>query len=263
MPKLSYSAQSHPNCYMRFLLAVVMPLSLFTFQAKPPAGHAITAADILNSYVQATGGLDRRKKLSTLEIQGSLNLVPRLSPLGDDFYYWQKSPDNDLFKLDLRSHGSSWIGHQHGQPVSRHNVEGAGMMNDVSIFVMEHSLYVLTEWDWADQYTKIELLGAAMVDGKRAFAIGFTPVKGNREIRYFDPQTFLLIRIDQAQRVRSSKGEEAAYEIETYFSDYKEIDGLLLPRTVTFRCSACGIQLNLERITTNAPVEDATFVLKK
>lgn len=245
------------------LLALILAFSLSTVHAEPPAQHMITATEILTSYVKATGGLERHQNLSTVEIEGMLNLVPLMRDTGDDFHYWQKVPDDDLFELDIRSHGSSWIGHQHGRPVSDHSVEGAGMINGVSTMAMERSLRVLTEWNWTVRYTKIELLGGAMVDGKRTYAIGFTPLEGDRQIRYYDPNTFLLVRMDQAQRFRPAKGEEGAYMVETYFSDYKETDGLQVPRTIGFRCSLCGIQLNIRRVATNAPIEDSKFAIKK
>jgi hypothetical protein len=103
-------------------------------------------------------------------------------------------------------------------------------------------------------------MGLAENDGRWAYALGFTPKVGDRQIRYYDCENFLMVRMDLAQRVRRSKdGPESAYKVETYYSDYRDSGGINLPRKIRASASDGDLVLEVQQLHTNAPVDDSVF----
>jgi hypothetical protein len=103
-------------------------------------------------------------------------------------------------------------------------------------------------------------MGVAEIDGNWAYAVGFTPKVGDRQIRYYDCESFLMVRMDLAQRVRQSEGgPESAYKVETYYSDYRDSGGIKLPRKIRASAADGDLVLDVYQVHTNAPVSDSVF----
>lgn len=201
---------------------------------------------ILDKNIAATGGLEAWRALQTVEAHGSFN-VPPFNSSGDfDFYY--KAPASDAFGFFMTSHGQSSVGHNEGTPFSNRDAEGALAINGVTVDVLEEDWLVLTESEFEQHYSRIELLGLTTVDGQWAYALLFTPKVGDRQRRYYDCQSFLLVRMDLAQRRPTQKdGPQDAYEVDTYYSDYRDSGGIKFPGHIK-ASSPDGI-LVLDRLT--------------
>jgi hypothetical protein len=244
------------------LLLVSLPLA-GADQVPSPRTH-ISGAEVLNRYITATGGIEARRNLHTAEIQGAVNLFPVLRETGDDFRFYFSAPKRDVFEFEVRSHGQLTIGHDDGKEFARKTAGAVRMMNGVSADAMERNLLLLVESDWGKTaYKKIELAGVSKIDGRWVYAMHFEPQAGDPQVRYFDSETFLLIRIDQAQKIKPTRdGPEYAYKVETYLSDYKTTADFSLPRKILYRCSDGDLLLEIRDIKVNVPV-DAAFARAK
>jgi hypothetical protein len=116
----------------------------------------------------------------------------------------------------------------------------------------------------ARRYSKISLVGLSDVNGKPAYARLFTAKDGDPDIRYFDAETFLLVRMDQVGRFRLKEdAPETKIKVESYYSDYKDTDGIKFPR----RIIAIGnperpkdkVECVVEELKLNGSVDDAVF----
>jgi len=102
-------------------------------------------------------------------------------------------------------------------------------------------------------------MGLAENDGRWAYALGFTPKVGDRQIRYYDCESFLMVRMDLAQRVGRKDDAEAAYKVEIYYSDYRDSGGINLPRKIRANASDGDLVLDVQQSRTNALVDDSVF----
>jgi len=242
---------------LTILLVVCCVVSTFAQKAPRPTG-SISAAEILDKHIAATGGLDAWRALQTVDAHGTF-AVPPLNNSGDfDFYY--KAPASDAFQFFMTSHGQTSIGHNEGTSFSHRDVQVPRAINGITMDIWEADWLALTESEFKQHYTQIELLGLTTVDGQWAYALLFTPKVGDRQRRYYDCQSFLLVRMDLAQRRPTQKdGPQEAYEVDTYYSDYRDSGGIKFPRYIRATSPRGSLALDIHSLHTNRPVNDSIF----
>lgn len=238
------------------LLVLCCCFPTFAQKAPRPKGP-ISASEILDKNIAATGGLDAWRTLQTVDAHGSFN-VPPFNSSGDfDFYY--KAPASDAFHSFLNQ-GLTSIGHNDGTRFFDSDAGAALAVNWITVDILEEDWLALTESEFEQHYTRIELLGLATVDRQWAYALLFTPKIGDRQRRYYDCQSFLLVRMDSAQRTRTKRdGVEHAYEVETYYSDYRNFGGIKFPEHIEAKSPAGSLVLELNSLHINRPVNDSVF----
>lgn len=227
-------------------------------QKEPRPKGRISTAEILGKHIAATGGLEAWRTLQTVNAHGSFG-VRSLHRSGDfDFYY--KPPGNDVFQFFMISHGQTSVGHYGGTPFFNHDAGRTLGINGVTVNILEENWLALTESDFDHRYTRIELVGFAGVGGKWAYALQFTPKVGDPQLRYYDCESFLMVRMDMAQRIRREKsGPDFAYKVETYYSDYRDSGGIKFPRQIRGSSSDGDVVLDIHDVRTNQPVDDSVF----
>jgi hypothetical protein len=237
-------------------LANVTPV--IAVQKSPPPTGRISAAEILDKHTTAIGGLEALNALQTLHAQGSFGF-PLLNSLGD-FHFYFMAPANDVLQFDATSHGQSSMGHKDGVPFAQHNGDSAGGFNGVTLDILDEDWLVLIETSFGQRYTQIELVGLSGIDGRWAYALRFTPKSGDPQVRYYDCESFLMVRVDLVERIRLQKdGPESAYKVETYFSDYRDSGGIRLPRTIRATAHNGDLVLEVHDARTNSPINDSVF----
>jgi len=227
-------------------------------QKAPRPKGKVSVAEILDKNVAATGGLEAWRALQTVDAHGSFG-VPAFHSSGDfDFYY--SAPATDVFQLFMISHGQTSVGHNGGTPFSNHDAGRTLGINGVTVNILEENWLALAESGFDQRYTRIELVGLTGIDGKWAYALQFTPKVGDPQLRYYDCQSFLMVRMDLAQRIRLQKnGPEFAYKVETYYSEYRDSGGMKFPRQIRATSSDGDVVLNIHDVRTNHPVNDSVF----
>jgi hypothetical protein len=246
---------------LAILLIFCSRVTTLAQKAPRPKGR-ITVAEILDNYVTATGGPEAWRALQTVDAHGRFG-IPNIRNSSGDFDFYYRAPANDVFQLFTISHGQTWAGHNGGTPFFNRTVGGAFGINGVTVYILEENWLALTDSAFDQHYGSIELVGLAAIGGKWAYALRFTPKVGDPQLRYYDCQSFLMVRMDLAQRIRMQKdGPEFAYKVETYYSDFRDSGGVKFPRQIKATSSNGNIVLNIYDVRTNHPVDDAVFLRK-
>src|SRR5438309_833141 len=100
-----------------FLLALALCFAMSAFgqdapsakQDTPSKNEGISAAEVLDKYLAATGGIEARRALLSMESYGRFGEEGfherfRAGGVGD-FHFYFKSPANDAFELEHAQHG--------------------------------------------------------------------------------------------------------------------------------------------------------------
>lgn len=212
-------------------------------QKSTDATGSISVAKILDGYFSATGGADAHKELTTLKASGSFGVsgFTVTHPAGA-YTFLYKAPAKDIFEMQVTSHGTSWVGRRDDHLIRRLapeepgftgiGVGGAGFIKGDSAENLERCLMSLLEWDIHD-YKSIELIGRAQVDKRWAYALRFTPRQGDPQVRYYDMENHLMVRMDQLLHYRMAKDlPEKAYAVASYFRNYRQLGTLTLPHEI-------------------------------
>jgi hypothetical protein len=171
-----------------------------------------------------------------------------------------------VVQLRIDRFGTFWAGVHGCKPINRGTPEGLDLMRmdntemePLNIWAILIDLVNLLKKQVPDT-TKVELLGRTEVYGRCALGLLFTPPKGYRFMRFYDCETFLLVRMDQVERLRRFKdGPETDQVVRSYFADYEESFGLKLPRVIKISRPQGDSELKLSKIEANVKIDDSMF----
>ena len=111
--------------------------------------------------------------------------------------------------------------------------------------------------DYKAKGHQVESMGKEPVEGSDAYKLKVTLKNGDIKYVFLDTETFLEVK-----RTSKHKINDTEVEAFTFFGDYKEVGGLMIPYSI--EAGAAGMpqrqKLAVEKIEFNVPVEDSRFV---
>ena len=228
-----------------------------------PAGSRITAAAVLEKNLTATGGREAFQRLQSMVVRGELGLSRSRN---GEFGFFYLAPSSHVVQLRINGIGTLWAGDHEGKSINRSWPESLDLMRmdntemePLNIWAILIDLNSLLKRQLPDTI-KVELLGRTEVDGRCALGLSFTPPRGNRVMRFYDCETFLLVRMDWVEGLRRFKDSpEVEQVVRSYFSDYKESAGLRLPRVIRIRRPQGESELKLSNIEVNVKIDGSVF----
>ncbi len=109
--------------------------------------------------------------------------------------------------------------------------------------------------DYKTKGNQVELVGKEDVEGAMAYKMKITLKSGNSSTLFLDEKTFLP---SKSISKRKQMGQEM--ELEAYPSNYKKVDGVMMPFTSEIKVGGRSMMQNvIEKIETNVPIDDAMF----
>jgi len=98
--------------------------------------------------------------------------------------------------------------------------------------------------------------GKAAIEGKDYFVLEQTFSDGHKATNYIDAQTYLIYKIDTTSL--DQMGIEV--ETETFMSDYKKIEGMMFPQSITvFQDGEEYMIMSVTEVNFNSGLEDSLF----
>jgi len=205
-------------------------------EALPPADQ------ILDAYVEATGGRDAYDRISNRVTRGTMEIVGQGVTMDLTIY---NAKAGKLYMI-VESEATGRIEKGTDGKVVWENSAMMGPQikegQERSDFLREAALDKYARW--REVYGDAECVGAESVDGNPAYKVNLTPKDGRPQSLYFDQASKLLVKVDLT--VENPMG---VIPVETYLRDYRKVDGLLLPYT------ARVVVMGQERLMTTESIE--------
>jgi hypothetical protein len=233
---------------LAFLTAIGEPAA--HAQAKPdlPTGDAV-----LDQFVEASGGQAAYKRLKNRVSTGTVEITG--ANIKGTIKATQAAPNQLLAVMDLGAVGGVVTQGTDGKNAwevstltGERNLEG----DEKESFIREADFY--KELRWKDLYSKVECIAIEDVQGKPAYKVALTPRSGKPVTEYYDKTSHLLVK--QATIANTPMGE---VPVENYPSDYKKVDGVLIPFTATQKVLTQQIVVKMNDIKHNVDVPAGTF----
>jgi outer membrane lipoprotein-sorting protein len=109
--------------------------------------------------------------------------------------------------------------------------------------------------DFKAKGNKVELQGKEDVEGAMAYKLRITLKSGNATTLLIDEKSYLPVKTITK---RKQMGQEV--ELEAYTSNYKAVDGVMMPFNSEIRVGGrTMMQSVIDKVETNVPVDDAMF----
>ncbi len=243
---------------MRLLLLLASVLSFV-----PPALHAQPAKtpsveDILNRYVRATGGEDAYKRISTVVMRGTMEI--KAQGIKAEMLVYRADGGKSYSVVDIPGMGKQEDG-ANGDVVWEKTALGPRLKTGVEKFLQTCAGEAMSEYVRAVAgkdtcYSKMEVAGEDMVNGRPVWKLILTPKMGKLEEQYFDKESGLLVQ--QKMTMPTPLGE---LPISLNIGGYKKIDGIETPTTVDTRLGPVEMQMNFSSVSYNEKIPEQIFAL--
>ena len=253
-----------------FTLVITATALALTTQAKQDGKRQHVKAEvskptvdqILDKYVRALGGRDVYVKLTTRVAKGTIEIKAGNITIVGSYKDYAEAPNKRVkfIRMDLSngtgydtSYGfngtTGWETDLDSGGVRSRTLSGAKL----AAAIREADFY--SEIKLKQLYSGMRLKGNKRIAGRQFYIVEAIPEEGNPETLYFDTKTGLLARRDLEQ-INMTAVQPVA---QTYYDDYKEVDGIKLPFTLRHISSGNELIVKITEVRHNVPIEEAKF----
>ncbi|MBI5917476.1 MAG: insulinase family protein [Bacteroidetes bacterium] len=208
----------------------------------------VTAGSVLADYLTAIGGknLNDIKSVNiqmTTNLQG-MEMATELNHMAPNKLEMLNSMMGNVL-MESVFDGEKGVNIQMGQ---KRMMEGAAL-SDMNI-----DGHLFPERFYEKLGVKVELKGMELIDGKKAYQIAIEYPSGSKKTHYFDVETSLKVK-----EIEDKEGTTVTNDI----SDYKEVNGIKFPHTVTITGLApMPLTMTTKSVTVNGEMDTSLFIIE-
>ncbi len=247
-------------CAAKFLIrlaAFTAALGYATAQepAAPPTRQELPKAeDVLNRYIEATGGRAAQKNIRSQHSTGVVTVAG--SGISGTIAIFQSAPDKAYsvislqggIKIEEGSDGqTAWEISTLQGPRIKTGDERAWALRDAAFN---------PHLRWAELYESAECTALDTAQGRECYRVVLTPREGKPVHHCYDRESGLLLMVSTI--LVSPMGE---IPTETTLQDYRPVDGVVAPHALTHRVLTQEILVRIERILFNAEIPAGRYDL--
>ncbi len=234
-------------------------LSLFFMSLLTVPGFCQKASDILEKMIEAQGGRKLLEGIKDTTVSGTIEMIQ--FGMNGSLTMYQKEPNK--MRMDIEVMGmvitqafdgetAWWINPQTGSSEEMPEKQAEDMKRQAlgNDSLIHPEKYGIT-------YT---YKGKEKIEGKDYLVIEQTFSDGFQATLYIDPQTYLTYKTKGT--TTNQMGVEV--EGETYFSDYKKVEGMMVPYTLTiYQDGEEFMKMSITEVTFNSSLEDDLFKMSE
>lgn len=224
--------------------------------AKPGAASTSrlpNANRIFAKYVQALGGRRAYSKLTSRVGRGTFAITA--AGINAPVEIYQKAPNKFITLINLPGFGAVTQGYDGKIAFDQQPTSGLRELSGKELAKRRRQADFYNDLNLKQQYPKAIVVGVETVGTAEAYRVDATTPEGDIEKLYFDKASGLLVRKDEA-----SETPEGLIPTQSYFEDYRNVDGIKYPFLSRITSPAVGvITVTLTELKHNVPVDDAKF----
>ncbi|OGF67324.1 MAG: hypothetical protein A2Y62_15980 [Candidatus Fischerbacteria bacterium RBG_13_37_8] len=218
--------------------------------------YAEKADEIVNKCIKAMGGVEKIKAIKTMQIMGKSFQGAMELPV----FVQIKRPDKIRVEATVQEQvviqafdgTNAWqiipfLGSNEPNIISEEDAKFLKMQADIDGPLI----------DYKKKGNSIELVGEEDMEGTPVIKLKVTLKNGETENLYFDAENYMLLK----RSIKIMK-QENEIQVDGYYSDYKEVDGVMLPYTSESKAGGRTISLfTIEDVKMNKEIDDAVFAM--
>lgn len=250
-PSIALRAHLAP-AFMRVLAcAFVLTATQTALADAPPVAPEPKA--LIEKSIESAGGREKLNAIKSMSISGEITM-PAQNINGTMQVYMK--PDKAAIIADLPGIGQikSGINGEIAYEVS--DIMGARLLSDDE---KKQLLDGMNPDDQFDRYLELKdakVTGPEKVGESHAWKLTGKNQSGDEESHWIDTTSYRALKSTMVMNHQMGK-----IPVEMSFSDYKEIDGVPFPSTITNTVGPATMVMKLKDVKLNAEIDDAKFVL--
>ncbi|MCX6261534.1 MAG: hypothetical protein NTY95_12030 [Bacteroidia bacterium] len=225
-----------------------------SFLLAVAALNAQSLEDIINNYTVANK-LDNISHFKTIHVSAKMSMMGMDMPME----MWMKNPNK--IKIVTNMNGQDMVqafDGEKGYTISP--MTGSTAPVEMTAEQLKNATMSNMFNNYMAQYLKegkLTLEGEGNVNGKPAFKIKASLDGGNSATKYIDKSTYIILKT-----VTDVNQGGMTMAMESFPSDYKETNGILLPMKTTMSASGMEIVTTFTKVEVDVPIEDSVFKIK-
>jgi hypothetical protein len=230
---------------------MIILVSLLSF---PGMTQEMNLDDVLAKYYQ-TIGMDAVKEWKTLTMTG------KSTAQGMEFPITMVMKKPGKMRLEVLIQGNKMIQAVDGQqgwsvvPWSG-STDPQDMTADELKGIKEQADFDGSLYNWKEKGHKVELIGKEDLEGSSVYKIKVNLADGNIETYFIDAENFVPIKIASVTKIQGNETES-----ETFPSNYKEVNGAIMPFTIENKYKGQTVShVVMDKYEINKEVSDSLFV---
>jgi zinc protease len=244
-------------CVVGLLLTAGVATPAFAQATAPaqaqPAENLPEAKALHAKYIEAIGGEAALKGLKSRVTTSKLNIPSQNMSAKITSY----QADGKIYVVtEIPQFGNMESGYTDSIAWSKMAMTGPQILEGAERDQLLREADLQSDLDLTKYYTKLETVGSEDVDGKKAYKVEFTPITGEKQTRFFDAESGLLVKIEMTQETAQGKIPMTAT-----LTDYRDVNGIKMPYKTVQKAQGVEIELVVESAAHNTDVAGDKFTL--
>lgn len=216
--------------------------------------YAQTVDELIKKNIEARGGYKKIKAVKSMKLTGHSMFQGMEAP----FTLLAKRPN--FLHLEVTVQGQTLVQSYDGETAwwifpFMGSTEPQKMPEDQAIDFIDQAEFDGHLVDYKEKGHKVELIGKEDMEGTEVYKLKLTLKNGNIQYIYLDGEYYIELK----QTVKR-KRQGTEYEMETFFSDYKPINGLMIPHSIESKVNGQSVsQITVKTVEMNVDVDDSVF----
>jgi hypothetical protein len=212
------------------------------------------AETILDKYVEATGGKAAYDKLHNIVTTGSMSFGAMGIKATVSSYH--AVPNKTYTEINIEGMGKIQDGTDGTVAWSLSAMQGPHIKDGEEKAQAMREADFRAETDWKREYKEVKTEAVETVDGKDCYKVIMTPNTGSPATRYYDKQTFLLVKV--AMTAKTPMGD---IPVESVLEDYRKEGDILMPHKTTLKQGGQEFSITIDTVKYNVDIPPETFAL--
>jgi hypothetical protein len=240
---------------MRPLGQLVFSLALATLArggacAQDPVSP--TVEELLAGHLEARGGVERLREVRSLRLEGTYGVNSEYTPMvalrrRPDLYRFDRHAPEGTLTVAYDGREAWWT--DPAADLEASALAGAAAENIVAEADFDGPLI-----EPSGKGHRIELLGRERTDTGEAYGLRIELARGATETWYLDVESLLAV-----ERVSSWWQYGREWELRTYFSDYRSVEGVMVPFLIESEFSSIYRMLRIKSVEVDPELAPAEF----
>jgi outer membrane lipoprotein-sorting protein len=233
-----------------------IPAALFFFLTLISFSAAQTVDEVIDNYVNAVGGIEKLNSVKTLKITGKFLSGSFEIP----FTQTISVPDKILIEMTMQGltmkqacdGTTAWMINPF-----QGSKEPEKMTEEQTKYMKEQADFEGKLINYKDKGCTAELMGKEDMEGSDVYKIKLTDKDGDITYYYIDASNNILLKESAKRKIKEKEIDQ-----DIYYSDYKPIDGIMIPMALEIKSSAGrgGSQkVSIDSVEFNVSVDDSIF----
>jgi FimV-like protein len=215
------------------------------------SGSLPTVDEVLARYVEAMGGAKAINAVTSRVTKGTLD-VARISR-GGTFETYAQAPNKVLNVIEAHPFGTVKLGFN-GRGGWARTAAGMRVLKSLELATVQRDADFYAPVRLKNNFAKVTLAGMSKIGYRDLYVIDLQPTAGAVERLYLDAQTYLPARINTS-RTSGTTSEP----VEIYLDDWREVDGIKFPFSISQRFSKLTLAFTVKEIRHNVPLDAKIF----